>query len=300
MNVARSNANATTGSAVEQVAAFVRRCGGRLVVLTGAGVSTASGIPDYRGPKGVYTRHKDYKPIQYQEFMKHHERRQRYWARSYLGWPRVTESRPNAAHLALRQMQKANLLQNGIITQNVDGLHGTENVLEIHGTLHKVQCQNHHCGHTVPRDEFQQQLADLNPAVAEWARRNPDRIDGDVSSSVNPDGDVEVTWDYSEYRYPDCSQCGSIYKPNVVFFGENMPPAVRDESLKRIDTASGLLIVGSSLTVYSAFRLLKRAHESRVPTAALNMGMPRGAELLDFWLDARCDLVLPQVVEALS
>ncbi|KAJ3416382.1 NAD-dependent protein lipoamidase sirtuin-4 [Chytridiales sp. JEL 0842] len=241
--------------------------------------------------------------------------RQRYWARSYLGWPRIMKAQPNETHHAIRELQKGRFIDSGVITQNVDGLHGSDNVLELHGTLHKVHCTS--CSHTLPRSEFQQILTDLNPLVADWARRNPNQEGADVASSVprpsttgernrvgatvNPDGDVEVTWDYSQFRYPDCLSCGvGVYKPSVVFFGENIPPRVRDESFHKVNETSGLLIVGSSLTVYSAFRLLKRAHEREIPIGILNLGEPRGANLADFWVEAKSDVVMPKVVQALN
>ncbi|KAI8929865.1 DHS-like NAD/FAD-binding domain-containing protein [Entophlyctis helioformis] len=266
---------------------FLLRTNGRTAVLTGAGVSTDSGIPDYRGPQG------------YQEFIGPHSFRQRYWARSFLGWPRICRASPNSSHESLATLETHANLISGLVTQNVDGLHamaGSPAALEIHGTLHKVNCVS--CGHVIDRQEFQSTLAAMNPVVVEWARMNPDRIDGDVSSSVNPDGDVDVTWDYSMFNYPACPSCKTgLLKPNVVFFGENMPARVRDASFKIIDDAQGLLVVGSSLHVYSAMRLAKRAVDAGKPLAILNLGPTRadGSLPVDLRLDLPCSAVLEEL-----
>ncbi|KAJ3332096.1 NAD-dependent protein lipoamidase sirtuin-4 [Blyttiomyces sp. JEL0837] len=281
---------------IQRLVKFVLGTDGKLAILTGAGVSTASGIPDYRGPNGVYVRNKDYKPIQYQEFMGKHTFRQRYWARSFLGWPQILRARPNPTHSSINDIRQQGLVKAGLITQNVDGLHGP-GTLELHGT---VTCTNTSCKHEIPRSKFQQILAELNPKVTKWAAKNPDKIDGDVSSSVNPDGDVEVTWDYSEFRYPSCQICETgIYKPSVVFFGENIEQKVRDESFRIIDAAKGLLIVGSSLHVYSAFRLLKHAADRKIPVAVLNLAPVRGMELVDEFVEGPCHEILPRVADAL-
>ncbi|KAJ1547315.1 NAD-dependent protein lipoamidase sirtuin-4 [Cladochytrium tenue] len=284
-------------AAADTLARFVAAAQGRLLVLTGAGVSTASGIPDYRGPTGVYSRH---------EFMSSHATRQRYWARSFLGWPRMAAARPNPAHLAIRALQRAGFAEPGVVTQNVDGLHGDSNVLEIHGSLNTVECTTTSCGHKLPRSDFQTQLAALNPAGAARAAAASDGAP-DVASSVNPDGDVEFAGDYSAYVYPDCPACGGVLKPSVVFFGENMPAAVRDASFARVDAATALLVVGSSLAVYSSFRLLRRAVDrgggsDGIPVAAVTLGPtpPRGGADLRFWLDAPCHVVLPLAAAALA
>ncbi|KAJ3193097.1 NAD-dependent protein lipoamidase sirtuin-4 [Irineochytrium annulatum] len=275
-----------------------------LLVLTGAGVSTASGIPDYRGPNGIYSR-KDFKPIQFQEFIGSPSNRRRYWARSFLGWPRISSARPNPTHKSLSALSSAGRVAGGLITQNVDGLHGgpERGVLELHGRLRDVQCLG--CGRVEPRQNFQEMLADLNPEARRWAERNPGKEDGDVASSlnersVNPDGDVDVTWDYSSFRYPDCMACGGMYKPSVVFFGENIPPQVRDQSLRMVDEADAMLIIGSSLHVYSAYRLLKKAAERGIRVGALSLGGLRGSELLTFHHEVFAETVLPEVVATLG
>ncbi|KAJ3115322.1 NAD-dependent protein lipoamidase sirtuin-4 [Phlyctochytrium bullatum] len=286
--------------AARQLLEFIRRAEGQLVVLTGAGVSTASGIPDYRGPTGIYVRNKDYRPIQYGEFIRNHSSRQRYWARSFLGWPRIEKALPNSTHECIRTLLDRGFASPGVITQNVDGLHGKAKVLELHGTLHEVHCTSRQCSHVKPRKQFQDELSELNPQLVEWMQRYPERIDSDVSSSVNPDGDVEITWNYDDFRYPACKECNSIIKPSVVFFGENIRDEVRDKSFKMIDEASALLVVGSSLQVYSAFRLLKRAKDRGIPVAVVNLGAPRGIELVDTWINESSELLFPRVVQELT
>ncbi|TPX67049.1 hypothetical protein SpCBS45565_g04005 [Spizellomyces sp. 'palustris'] len=273
----------------QQIIEFLKRGEGKCAVLTGAGVSTDSGVPDYRGPSGVYVRNKDYKPIRYQEFVSSHAIRQRYWARSYLGYPRILQARPNRTHVAIHELEKTRWI-NGIVTQNVDGLHLGNNVLELHGSLH-----------TIPRAEFQRKLSLLNPVLAEWATLNPDRGAGDVASSVNPDGDLEITWDYSDFVYPACDACGvGMYKPSVVFFGENIPSTVRDESFSLIDTSNSVLAVGTSLQVYSAFRLVQRAKVQGKRVAVLSLGPTRADGVVDVKVDDGSSDVLEDVVEGLA
>ncbi|KAL2911991.1 hypothetical protein HK105_208538 [Polyrhizophydium stewartii] len=279
---------------------FLLRNEGRTVVLTGAGVSTDSGIPDYRGPAGVYSRNKDYKPIQYQQFVGPHSFRQRYWARSFLGWPQISSARPNTSHKAIAALEAASHIT-GVVTQNVDGLHsaaGSRAVIEIHGTLHLVECID--CHHQITREQFQTILREMNPVIYEWSRRHPGKIESDVSSSVNPDGDVEITWDYSHFQYPACPKCSGMLKPNVVFFGENMPARVRDASFKMLDDAGALLIIGSSLQVYSALRLAKRAHEAGKPIALLNLGPTRGDGMVELRLEHGSSEVLEELVGQLA
>ncbi|KAJ3299068.1 NAD-dependent protein lipoamidase sirtuin-4 [Rhizoclosmatium sp. JEL0117] len=282
---------------VQQVASFIREARGKLVVLTGAGLSTGSGIPDYRGPNGVYKRNKDYTPITFQKFTASHEFRQRYWARSFVGWQSIKDSKTNISHQSLDKLAKAGWVKAGIITQNVDGLLGKDNVLEMHGTLHEVGCLN--CGHTVPRESFQQDLWNLNPSFHEKLSK-PEKMTIGVREE-RPDGDVEIQWDYDKFQYPPCSSCHvGVYKPNVVFFGENMRQDVRDRSFQMIDDASHLLIVGSSLAVFSSFRLLKHAHSLGHRIAAVNLGEFRGRELVDLWIDDSSDHILPEVTKMLA
>ncbi|KAI8821366.1 DHS-like NAD/FAD-binding domain-containing protein [Fimicolochytrium jonesii] len=276
------------------LAEFIRRGEGKLAILTGAGISTDSGVPDYRGPTGIYVRNKDYRPIRFQEFISSHPTRQRYWSRSYLGYPRIVKARPNTAHYAVEALRKKGWVS-GLITQNVDGLHLGEKI-ELHGTLHEVHCLS--CQHTVRRSEFQQTVADMNPELVEWARRNPNAESGDVASSteVRPDGDVETSWDYSRFHYPDCEGCGKgMYKPSVVFFGENIRQQIRDQSFDLIDASRALLCIGTSLQVYSAFRLAQRAKLAGQPCATLSLGTSRADELMDAKIQDGCGEVLEAV-----
>ncbi|KAI9205137.1 DHS-like NAD/FAD-binding domain-containing protein [Polychytrium aggregatum] len=289
----------STRAHARKLADFILRAEGKCTVLTGAGVSTDSDIPDYRGPNGVYVRNKDYKPIQYQEFMGRHYSRQRYWARSYLGWPKIARVSPNETHLAIAEIEKRGLMDSGLITQNVDGLHRNFKTLELHGTLHQVHCTS--CKHTVPREEFQQELARLNPIVSMWAAHNPEKLQGDVASStpMNPDGDTEYQWDYSQFVYPSCVKCGSVYKPSVIFFGENISAHDRDRSFSMVDDGNALLAIGTSLQVYSSFRLVQRAAKDHKPITILNLGETRGDPLATLKIESRSSHVLAETLDLL-
>ncbi|KAH9251673.1 NAD-dependent protein deacetylase SIR4 [Batrachochytrium salamandrivorans] len=282
---------------------FLVRSQGKTMVLTGAGVSTDSGIPDYRGPQGIYSRNRDFKPIQYQQFIGPHSFRQRYWSRSFMGWPQVSQALPNPSHHAIAALESA-LHIAGCITQNVDGLHrqaavaANPNHIEIHGSLHLVNCIA--CGHQTRRQAMQDQLAMMNPMMLEWQRLHPSNSTGDVSSTMNPDGDAEMAWDHSQFQYPHCPKCSGILKPNVVFFGENMPSSVRDTSFKMVDEASSLLVVGSSLQVYSALRLVKRASDAGMAIAILNMGSTRGDDLAQLKIDQKSSDVLEELLSIIK
>jgi NAD-dependent deacetylase sirtuin 4 len=197
---------------------FLEAARGKTMVLTGAGISTDSGIPDYRGPNGVYNRNKDFRPIQFQEFIGAHTYRQRYWARSFLGWPKILNTKPNGSHHALTELQRTGVVS-GIVTQNVDRLHtksGSHSVVEMHGSLHEVECQG--CDHVTSRQSYQEALQEMNPKVAQWSMEHPDKAAGDVASSdkVNPDGDIDISWNYDDFVYPACSKCGGVMKPRYV------------------------------------------------------------------------------------
>ncbi|RLN95296.1 hypothetical protein BBJ28_00012482 [Nothophytophthora sp. Chile5] len=299
---------AATAGDVMHLRKFLYAGRGKAVVLTGAGISTDSGIPDYRGPNGVYNRNKDFRPIQsanpppptpsvlpYLQFVGAHTYRQRYWARSFLGWPKILFTEPNGSHHALTELQRSGAVSS-ILTQNVDRLHtksGAEEVVELHGSLHEVECQE--CKHISSRQSYQDALRDLNPKVAEWLSDHPEKGTGDVASSVNnvnPDGDVDITWNYDDFVYPACVKC-------VVFFGENMPMATRTEAMDRVSDASALLVVGSSLKVFSAMRLINHAHAREIPIAIVNLGPTRADELCDLRLDTHCTSLLTEVVSGM-
>jgi NAD-dependent SIR2 family protein deacetylase len=244
---------------------------GRLVVLTGAGLSTDSGIPDYRGP-GSPAR----QPMTYQEFVSGPTARQRYWARSHLGWSRMRQASPNAGHLAL-----AALDPELVITQNVDGLHeaaGSRRLVALHGRIADVVCLS--CRRTSSRAALATRLASANPGYA--ARH--------ASAELRPDGDVELD-DTADFVVPPCQACGGVLKPDVVFFGENVPAPRVQRCYDAVDALcpdDALLVVGSSLTVMSGFRFVRRAAKAGVRVVIVNRGATRGDDLASDKLEAGC------------
>ncbi|HYH78499.1 MAG TPA: NAD-dependent protein deacetylase [Longimicrobium sp.] len=263
--------------------------GRRVVVLAGAGCSTESGIPDYRGPEGS---HRTRTPVQYNDFVRSEAARARYWARSTVGWPRFSAARPNAAHHALAEMEGAGVVH-GVITQNVDGLHhaaGSRRVVELHGSLASVRCLG--CGVEVGRGEFQARLLGLN---AQWAER---LAEGDVRQA--PDGDAELEpGELESFRVPGCDVCGGLMKPDVVFFGETVPAARVEEAWQLFGGGDALLVAGSSLTVYSGRRFIYRAKEQGVPIAIVNLGPTRADEIAAVKVEGRLGHVLPRLAEML-
>jgi NAD-dependent SIR2 family protein deacetylase len=265
----------------------------RLVVLTGAGCSTDSGIPDYRSPGGAWTRHK---PIYYSSFVRSAEVRRFYWARSYRGWPRFAGARPNRAHAALAALESRGKVHQ-LITQNVDDLHqeaGSRAVVQLHGRNRVVICLE--CRAEFSREEMQDRLAQANREWMErasWDHLNPDEAD------FAPDGDANVAHDaVGDFRVPECQACGGVLKPAVVFFGESVPPEKVRYSMGRVDEADALLVVGSSLTVWSGFRFVKRAAERGLPIAIVNIGPTRGDGLATLKIDGNCGAVLGANAEA--
>lgn len=267
----------------EQLAAMMR--GRRGVVLSGAGISTESGIPDYRGPSGRLRRGR---PILYREFMGDPATRTRYWARSMLGWPQMAAAKPNAGHLAVAELEAAGLI-GGVVTQNVDGLHqaaGSREVIELHGTLSEVQCTE--CGCVEARHLFQARLLHLNPGFAQ------------IAAAMAPDGDAELPLDSTRsFRVPSCVRCSGVIKPNIVFFGENVPARRVEEAFSWVHGADFLLVAGSSLTVYSGFRFVRSAAKGGAPIAIVNLGPTRGDDLAVLRIDAATGTVLPRVASLL-
>jgi NAD-dependent SIR2 family protein deacetylase len=256
------------------------RAGGA-VVLSGAGLSTESGIPDYRGPSG---RARNVKPMTYQAFTGSERARQRYWARSHLGWRHITSAAPNAGHRAVAELQRRGLVT-AIITQNVDGLHqaaGASAVTELHGSLHRVVCLS--CWQRTPRAELDERLRAANPAwePARGALLTPGRPDG---LAVNPDGDVALE-STGGFTVVGCRACGGVLKPDVVFFGENVPRPRVDECFALVTAASSLVVLGSSLTVMSGLRYVRHAASLGIPVVIVNQGQTRGDELATARLDA--------------
>lgn len=267
--------------------------GRRVVVLAGAGCSTESGIPDYRGSEG---RLRTRSPIQYGEFVGRPDARVRYWARSAVGWPRFSATRPNAGHRALARLEAGGVVR-GIITQNVDGLHqaaGSRRVLELHGSLAFVRCLD--CGDRPSRDAVQERLLALN---AEWADRLDQRsAPGGVRSA--PDGDAELPPEaLVGFRVPTCARCDGMLKPDVVLFGENVPRERVDRAWALFQEADVLLVVGSSLAVYSGRRFVYRARKDGVPIAVVNLGPTRADEMAAARVEGRLGSVLPRLAEAL-
>lgn len=270
--------------AAEKLADFLRSR--RVCVLTGAGTSTDSGIPDYRGPQ---TRHRKRNPVQFRPFVDHAHVRQRYWARAVIGWPRFRTMAPNPAHEALARLEAAGVID-GLITQNVDRLHhkaGSSDPLELHGALAEVVCLD--CRQLWCRDEVQERMLHLNPGY------------GANGAESAPDGDAELPQDIIEtFRVAPCPACDGVLKPRVVFFGENVPKLVVEEAWARWQRADALLVVGSSLTVFSGYRFVKKAPLRALPVAILNLGPTRGDPLAALRLDAPVSQVLPQVAAALA
>ena len=259
--------------------------GRRVVALTGAGCSTESGIPDYRGPSSIQRARK---PIQFQEFMRSEAARVRYWSRSAIGWTRIALAQPNAGHVAFAEMEAAGALQ-GIITQNVDGLHhaaGSQRVVELHGTLARVRCLS--CQTTTSRQEFQERLLQLNQG---WSTATPD---------FAPDGDAEVDASLlADFKVPACD-CGGVMKPDVVFFGENVPKDTVQQAWELFEDGDVLLVAGSSLTVYSGRRFIYRALEQSKAICVVNVGPTRADDVAAIKVEGTVGEILPQLRKSLA
>jgi NAD-dependent SIR2 family protein deacetylase len=266
-----------------RLTALVR--GGGVVVLSGAGLSTESGIPDYRGPTGQARKAQ---PMTYQRFIGGAQARQRYWARAHIGWAAMKTAEPNAGHLAVAELQRRGLLTS-IITQNVDGLHhrsGASRITELHGSLYRVLCLS--CGERTARSELDRRLREANPA---WA----------PTGVINPDGDAVLTDDQvASFRLVDCETCGGLLKPDVIFFGENVPPERVESCYEQVAAARGLLVLGSSLTVLSGFRFVRHAASLDIPVAIVNQGQTRGDTLAGIVLDAPLGETLTALISVVS
>ena len=262
--------------------------GGRpLVALTGAGLSTDSGIPDYRGPGSPRRT-----PMTYQELLSGPAAQRRYWARSHVGWARMARAEPNAGHRALVELERAGVL-GGLITQNVDGLHaaaGSRTVIDLHGRIDDVVCVG--CRRRSPRSELQLRLSELNPGFVEAAGPAVDAA---------PDGDAELAAT-DGFRLAACAGCGGLLKPDVVFFGENVPRERVDRAYALVDAAAAgggaLLVAGSSLTVMSGLRFVRHAHRLGMPVVIVNRGPTRGDELATLHVDAGCSEFLGALAAA--
>jgi NAD-dependent SIR2 family protein deacetylase len=274
--LAEARTTGSFGMLVDVVAA------GNVLILSGAGLSTESGIPDYRGPTGLARRAT---PMTYQTFTGGAAARRRYWARSHLGWRHIAQATPNHGHHAVAELGRRGLLT-GIITQNVDGLHqaaGAPDVTELHGSLHRVVCLS--CGQRTSRAELDRRLAAANP-------------DWDTSSAefINPDGDAVLADNAMDsFQVVDCSACQGVLKPDVVFFGENVPPERANACYALVERASSLVVLGSSLTVMSGLRYVRHAAGRQLPVVIINQGSTRG----DTYATATLDAPLGQILTAL-
>lgn len=262
----------------------------RLFVITGAGLSAPSGIETYRDEQG---RWQSPAPVQHQEFLRNHGARQRYWARSLRGWPRFRNARPNAAHRALAELSAMGRIV-CLLTQNVDGLHqqaGQGALIELHGSLASVICLD--CQHRTPRESLQSWLE----------ARNPDILG--MAASPRPDGDAELRAEdgrvdpYAGVEVPVCERCGGVVKPDVVFYGDSVPAARVQAAMTALAQADAVLVVGTSLMVYSSFRFCRAARERRLPMAAVNLGITRADAWFSSKLDADCSTVMPRLVGTL-
>jgi NAD-dependent SIR2 family protein deacetylase len=258
----------------------------RIAVISGAGCSTRSGIADYRDEAGEWKRNP---PVQMQSFLEQAAVRRRYWARSTLGWPMMARATPNAAHAALADLEAMGRLS-GLITQNVDGLHqaaGHRNVLELHGRIAEVICLS--CQARSQRAALQKRLLGVNAFMEQ------------VFATAAPDGDADLDAgvDLSRFLVPDCDRCGGMLKPDVVFYGDSVPRDRVQQAFAMVEDADALLVVGSSLMVFSSFRFCRRARELGLPMAAVNRGVTRADPWFELKLEADCAEVLPAAVDAL-
>ncbi|RLN30327.1 NAD-dependent protein deacylase SRT2 isoform X1 [Panicum miliaceum] len=293
----------------------------RLMVVTGAGMSTESGIPDYRSPNGAYS--SGFKPLTQSgvpsiacqmaslvdsfqispllEFVRSIRARRRYWARSYAVWRRFTRAQPNAAHYALASLERIGRVHS-MVTQNADRLHhrAGSKPLELHGSVYEVICLD--CGTSISRESFQEQVKDLNPKWAqaidslEVAQPGSDKSFG---MQQRPDGDIEIDekfWE-QDFEIPNCHQCGGVLKPDVVMFGDNIPQERAESAKEAARNCDALLVVGSALMTMSAFRLARLAHEANAPIAAVSIGETRADSILSLKINARCGEILPRILQ---
>lgn len=284
--------NMTVPSGLLELAALLRDKA--TLVLSGAGISTESGIPDYRGPNPDGSPRAVRSPMQYQEFMCSARARQRYWARSSVGWQHIAQARANAGHRAVAALEQRGIVQH-IITQNVDGLHqaaGSQQVIELHGSLHRVRCLA--CGKIESRADVQHRLLCLNPTMYSQQGVTSDR-------NIAPDGDAEIEESLEHhFLVADCLQCQGILKPDVVFFGENVPPERTAQAWDCYQQAEVLLVIGSSLTVYSGYRFVRRAAQEGKAIAIINDGETRGDAEATIKIAGRLGELLPALLEVMA
>ena len=258
----------------------------KIWILTGAGISAPSGIPTYRDDKGQW---KSANPIQHTEFINHESYRQRYWARSMVGWKLTGRAKPNATHEAITALQKSGRTSQ-IVTQNVDGLHriaGSKNVIDLHGRLSEIKCLN--CADIIKRSDYQTRLIANNKELDQY------------EANILPDGDADVEdFDMSKINIPPCAKCGGILMPNVVFFGGVVPKHRVEKAFETLAQSDCILVIGSSLKVFSGFRFPRWASQNNLPLYAINQGEMRGQELFDQIVTEPCEEVLPIIVKSIK
>ncbi|XP_072163798.1 NAD-dependent protein lipoamidase sirtuin-4, mitochondrial-like [Diadema setosum] len=269
---------------LEQLQTFVHHAQ-KLLVLTGAGISTESGIPDYRSDGvGLYARSGS-RPIQYHDFIHSAARRQRYWARNFVGWPQFRSFRPNQSHMTLASWEEKGKLH-WLVTQNVDALHtkaGSRKLTELHGCTHRIVCMN--CKTLTSRDELQERMNAMNPA-----------FHGDQKHNIAPDGDVLLPDELvANFRVPACTSCGGLLKPHLVFFGDNVDPEIKEFVFQKVDESDAVLVIGSSLEVYSGYRFVHTAWQSNKPIAIVNIGNTRADKLEPLKIEAKISEVLQNI-----
>jgi len=260
--------------------------GRRITALTGAGISTDSGIPDYRGPNSPPRT-----PITYQQFVRDQAFRRHYWARNHMGWRHVHRTQPNAGHRALARLESTAVLR-GLITQNVDLLHqraGSRAVIDLHGTYAEIVCLG--CDHRTTRAELATRLEELNAGFADTVQEIND-------VEIAPDADAVIA-SSAGFRIADCLRCGGMLKPDIVYFGENVPKARVAAAYAMVDAAQALLVAGSSLTVMSGLRFVRHAAHAGIPVVIINQGPTRGDDLATVKIDAGCSPVLTQLADTL-
>jgi NAD-dependent SIR2 family protein deacetylase len=274
----------TRRAQAESLASFLQQHA-PVMVLTGAGISTDSGIPDYRDSNGLWKRRQ---PVQHQDFMRCEATRQRYWARSLIGWPVMQQARPNTAHFQIAVLESRGLVRD-VVTQNVDRLHqkaGSAQAIDLHGRADEIICMQ--CGYRESRSDMHERCAELNTTFA------------GLSASAAPDGDADLEADFSGFEIPDCPACGGILKPDVVFFGDNVPRERVERVFQGLRSSRGLLVIGSSLMVFSGFRFCREAHLQRTPLAILTRGVTRADDLASLKLDASIADTLHHAVSRLD
>lgn len=270
---------------IEKLQSFVAEAK-RMMVLTGAGLSTESGIPDYRSASvGLYAR-TSHRPLQYQEFVCSAAARQRYWARNFVGWSRFSTIQPNVSHMTFSEWEKKGVVD-CLVTQNVDELHrkaGSLNLIELHGSAHRVVCLS--CDLQMHRNDLQETFLEINSGWSDTA----------IDEQIAPDGDVLLSSDLvKNFKVPPCPNCGGTLKPDVIFFGDNVPVQVVDRVYELVKSADCLLVAGSSLYVYSGYRFVHRAKTIGKKIVIINIGPTRADDIVDLKIDAKCSDVLSQI-----